>query len=109
MVDALHAGTDSPQSPSIEPAPKDSRAPVTERVENSLEIPETPEITLEKIQHEEDSHSEDVIHFLIYMDAGRPRLTELRSGAPQWKHSNCSRHLDGCRSHRRRLEAERGG
>jgi hypothetical protein len=59
MVDALHAGMDSPQSPSIEPAPKDSRAPVTERVESSLEIPETPEITLEKMQREEDSHSED--------------------------------------------------
>jgi hypothetical protein len=59
MVDALHAGTDSPQSPSIEPAPKDSRAPVTERVKSSLEIPETPEITLEKMQREEDSHSED--------------------------------------------------
>ena len=59
MVDALHAGTDSSQSPSIEPAPKDSRAPVTERVESSLEIPETPEITLEKMQREEDSHSED--------------------------------------------------
>jgi hypothetical protein len=59
MVDALYAGTDSSQSPSIEPAPKDSRAPVTERVESSLEILETPEITLEKMQREEDSHSED--------------------------------------------------
>jgi hypothetical protein len=48
-----------PQSPSIEPAPNDSRAPVTEQVESSLEIPETPEITLEKMQREEDSHSED--------------------------------------------------
>jgi len=61
MVDALHAGTDSPRSSLIEfePAPKDSRAPVTERVESSLEIPETLEITLEKMQREEDSHSED--------------------------------------------------
>ena len=61
MVDTLHAGTDNLQSLSIEfeSAPKDSRVPVTERVESSLEIPETPEITLEKMQREEDSHSED--------------------------------------------------
>ena len=59
MIDALHADTDSSQSPLIELAPKDSRAPVTERVESSLEIPETPEITLEKMQRKEDSHSED--------------------------------------------------
>ena len=57
MVDALHADTDSSQSPSIELAPKDSRAPVTERVESSLEIPETPEITLEKMQREEKGAS----------------------------------------------------
>jgi hypothetical protein len=61
MVDALHASTDSPRSSLIEfePALKDSRAPVTERVESSLEIPETPDVALEKIQSEEDSHSED--------------------------------------------------
>jgi hypothetical protein len=58
---ALHAGTDSPRSPSIEfePAPKNSRAPVTEQVKSSLEIPETLEVALEKIQREEDSHNED--------------------------------------------------
>ena len=43
----------------FEPAPKNSRAPVTERVESSLEIPETPDVALEKIQREEDDHSED--------------------------------------------------
>ena len=61
MVDELHAGTDSPRSSSIEfePAPKDSRAPVTELVESSLKIPETTEITLGKMQREEDNHSED--------------------------------------------------
>jgi hypothetical protein len=60
-VDTLHAGTDSPRSPSIEfePAPKNSKAPVTERIESSLEIPETPEVALEKIRREKDSHSED--------------------------------------------------
>ena len=31
----------------------------TARVESSLEILETPEITLEKMQRKEDSHSED--------------------------------------------------
>jgi hypothetical protein len=41
-VDALHPGTDSSRSPSteLEPAPKDSEAPVTER-------------------HEEDDHGDD--------------------------------------------------
>ena len=77
MIDALHADTDSSQSPSIELAPKDSRAPVTERVESSLEIPETPEITLEKMQREENSHSEDG-NTPSHLYAGRPRLTEPR-------------------------------
>jgi hypothetical protein len=60
-VDALHTGTDSFRSPSteLEPAPKDSTAFVTERPENSPEIPETPEITLEKMRREGDDHSED--------------------------------------------------
>ena len=77
MVDAPHAGTDSPRSSiEFEPALKDSRVPVTERVESPLEIPETLEITLEKMQREEDSHSEDgntPSH--LY---GQPRLTESR-------------------------------
>jgi hypothetical protein len=60
-VDALHADTDSPRPPSVEfeLALKDSRAFITERVESSLEIPETPEVALEKIQREENSYSED--------------------------------------------------
>jgi hypothetical protein len=49
MVNALYTDTDSLQSPLIEPAPKDSKAPVTERIESSLEIPEIPEITFKKI------------------------------------------------------------
>jgi len=55
-VDTLHNGTDSSRSPSteLEPAPKDSRALVTDRPENSPEIPETPVIALEKIRREED-------------------------------------------------------
>jgi hypothetical protein len=54
--DALYAGTDSSRSPSteLEPAPKDSEAPVTERLENSLEIPETPAAALKMMRHEED-------------------------------------------------------
>jgi hypothetical protein len=60
-VDALHAGADSPRSPSAEfkPAPKSSRAPVIERAESPLEIPEIPEVALEKMRREEDNHSED--------------------------------------------------
>ena len=47
-VNALHTGTDGSKSPSteLEPAPKDSRAFVIKRPENSPEIPETPIITL---------------------------------------------------------------
>jgi hypothetical protein len=58
--DALHAGTDSSRSPSIElePAPKDSEAPVIERLKSSLEIPETP-AALEMMRHEEDDHGDD--------------------------------------------------
>jgi hypothetical protein len=60
-VHTLPAGTDSPGSPSteFEPAPKDSKALVTERVESSPEIPKTPAVALEKMRREEDSHSED--------------------------------------------------
>jgi hypothetical protein len=60
-VDALHTGTDSSRSPAteLEPAPKDSRAFVTKRPENSPKIPETPIIALEKMRREEDDHSED--------------------------------------------------
>ena len=59
-VDALHPGTDSSRSPSteLEPAPKDSEAPVIERLESSLEIPETP-AALEMMRHEEDDHGDD--------------------------------------------------
>ena len=59
--DALHAGTDSSRSPSteLEPAPKDSEAPVTERLESSVEIPETPAAALEMMRHEEDDHGDD--------------------------------------------------
>ena len=65
IVDALHAGTDSPRAPfgppsaEFEPAPKNSRAPVIEQVESPLKIPETPEVALEKMRREEDNHSED--------------------------------------------------
>jgi hypothetical protein len=53
----LYTGTDSSRSPSteLEPAPKDSKAFVTKRPENS---PETPIIALEKMRREEDNHSE---------------------------------------------------
>jgi hypothetical protein len=59
-VDALHPGTDNSRSPSteLEPTPKDSEAPVTERLESSLEIPETP-AALEMMRHEEDDHGDD--------------------------------------------------
>jgi hypothetical protein len=59
IFDALHAGTDSSRSPSTElkPAPNDSETPVTERLESSLEIPETPAAALEMIWHEEDTLS----------------------------------------------------
>jgi hypothetical protein len=68
-VDALHTGTDGSRSPStdLKPAPKDSRAFVTKRPENSPEIPETPTIALEKIWREEDDHSEDGKYTLSYM------------------------------------------
>ena len=48
-----------PLSAEFEPAPKNSRAPVIEQVESPLKIPETPEVALEKMQREEDNHSED--------------------------------------------------
>jgi hypothetical protein len=69
QVDALYTGTDSSRSPSteLEPAPKDSRAFVTERPENSPEIPETPTITLEKVARKEDYHSEDGKYTLLCM------------------------------------------
>jgi hypothetical protein len=59
-VDALHPGTDSSRSPSteLESAPKDSEAPVTERLESSLEIPKTS-AALEMIRHEEDDYGDD--------------------------------------------------
>jgi hypothetical protein len=46
-------------SAELEPAPKNSRAPVIEQVESPLKILETPEVALEKMQREEDNHSED--------------------------------------------------
>jgi hypothetical protein len=57
----VHTGTDNSRSPSIEfePAPKDSRAFVPKRLENSSEIPETPIIALKKMRREEGDHSED--------------------------------------------------
>jgi hypothetical protein len=60
-VDALRPGTDSSKSPSIElePAPKDSEAPVIGRLESSLEIPETLAAALEMMRHEEDDHGDD--------------------------------------------------
>ena len=61
IFDAMYAGTDSSRSPSteLEPAAKDSEAPVTERLESSLEIPETPAAALEMMRHEEDNHGDD--------------------------------------------------
>jgi hypothetical protein len=61
MVDTLHAGTDSPGSPStvFRPATKDTRALIAEGFEISPEIAETPEIALEKMGCEEDDHSDD--------------------------------------------------
>jgi hypothetical protein len=60
-VDALHTGTDSSRflSTELEPAPKDSRAFVIERPENSPEIPETPIVALEEMRREENDHSEN--------------------------------------------------
>jgi hypothetical protein len=60
-VDALHTGMDSSRSASteLEPAPKDSRAFVIKRPENSPEVPETLTIALEKMRREEDDHSEN--------------------------------------------------
>jgi hypothetical protein len=57
--DAPHAGTDNsrPSSTELEPVPKNSEAPVTERLESSLEILETPAAALEMIWHEEDTLS----------------------------------------------------
>jgi hypothetical protein len=54
-------GTDSPRSLSteIEAAPKHCRALATERLESSLEIPETPAVVLEKIRREKDDPSND--------------------------------------------------
>ena len=55
----MYAGTDSSRSPSteLEPAPKDSEAPVTERLESSLEIWETP-AALEMMRHEDDHNGD---------------------------------------------------
>jgi hypothetical protein len=83
----LHAGTDSPRSSLIEfePAPKDSRAPVTERVERSLEIPETLEITVEKMQCEEDSPSENgsCVHSISRAHLLKaPRVVPIQALAP---------------------------
>jgi hypothetical protein len=52
----LHTGTDSLGSLLIKfkPAPKDFRPLVTELLESSLEVPETPVITLEKMRQEDD-------------------------------------------------------
>jgi hypothetical protein len=57
----LYAGTDSSRSSSVEfeLALKDSRAFIIERTESSLEISKTLKVTLEKIQREENSYSED--------------------------------------------------
>jgi hypothetical protein len=45
-------------SAEFEPAPKNSRVSVIERVESPLQVPETPEVALEKMRREEDNHSE---------------------------------------------------
>ena len=60
-ADALHAGTDSSRSPLTElrPAPKDSKAPVTERLKSSPEIPETPVAALEMARYKENDHNND--------------------------------------------------
>ena len=60
-VDALHPSTDGSRSPSteLEPVPKDSEAPVSERLESSLEILETPAAALKMMRHEEDDHGDD--------------------------------------------------
>jgi hypothetical protein len=56
-----HPNTDSLRSLSteLEPVPKDSWAFTTKRLESSPEVPETPAVALEKMQHEEDGHSND--------------------------------------------------
>jgi hypothetical protein len=58
-VDTLHAGTDSPGSPSFGAATKDAGAPVAEGFESSPEIAETPEIACGRIRYEEGDHSDD--------------------------------------------------
>jgi hypothetical protein len=61
--DALHASTDCSRSPltELEPAPKDSETPVTERLESFffLEIPETSVVVLEVMWYEEDDSGDD--------------------------------------------------
>jgi hypothetical protein len=59
----LHADTDSVRSPSteFEPAPKDSMALITQRLEGSPEIPETPVVALENLRREEGDYSDDGI------------------------------------------------
>jgi hypothetical protein len=56
----MHVGTDSSRSPltELEPALKDSETPITERLESSLEILETPAAALEIMRHEDD-HGDD--------------------------------------------------
>jgi hypothetical protein len=60
-VEALHAGTDNLESASteFERPPKDSRGLVTERPENSPEIPETPTVALKSMRCGDDDHSDD--------------------------------------------------
>ena len=48
-----------PLSIELGPAPKNSRAFTTKRLESSLEILETPAVALEKMRREEDDLSED--------------------------------------------------
>jgi hypothetical protein len=57
-VDTPHASLTSPPS-ELKPAPKDSGPPVTERLESSLEIPETPAVALEMMRCEEDDHGDN--------------------------------------------------
>jgi len=54
-------GTDSPRPllTELEPAPKGSEVFTTKRLESSLEVLETPAVALEKMQREEDGHSDD--------------------------------------------------
>lgn len=92
-VDVLHASPSSLASTSIRfgPSPKDSTNLEAERLEISSEILETQSVAIDNVRCEGTITARTVMLPLVYVDASRPRLTELRRGESQWEGPNRNR------------------